>query len=183
MPFTFAPTSLPGVTLITPHVFPDPRGFFIETYRLDDFRRAGIADTFVQDNHSRSTRGVVRGLHYQKAPAAQGKLLRAIVGEIFDVAADIRRGSPTFGRWLGVRLSAENRLMLYVPPGFAHGFAVLSDVAEIEYKVTTPYSPEHERSLLWNDPALGIEWPVADPILSDRDRRAPLLRDADINFT
>lgn len=164
----FVETPLPGVILIEPRVFGDARGFFMETYRADVFQANGIAETFVQDNHSRSARGVLRGLHYQE-PYPQGKLVRCVRGELFDVAVDIRRGSPSFGKWYGVKLSEENKAMLWVPPGFAHGFCALTDGAELVYKTTEIYRPEHDRSILWNDPEIGIDWPVSDPILSAKD--------------
>ncbi|MBM3189975.1 MAG: dTDP-4-dehydrorhamnose 3,5-epimerase [Chloroflexi bacterium] len=169
-------TALPGVLVIEPTVHEDERGFFYESYNQRAYAAQGIADTFVQDNHSRSVRGVLRGLHYQ-APPGQAKLVRVAVGAVFDVAVDVRWGSPTFGRWIGVELSAENRRQLYIPAGLAHGFCVLSEVAEFLYKVTTYYAPADERGILWSDPAIGIAWPVTAPILSDRDRRHPLLRD------
>ena len=167
-------TSLPEVLLLKPRVHGDHRGFFMETYRKEDFEKAGISADFVQDNHSKSARGILRGLHYQiKQP--QGKLIRVVAGEIFDVAVDMRRSSPTFGLWVGVVLSAENKHALWVPPGFAHGFYVISEEAEVIYKTTTYYAPEHERSLLWNDPLLNISWPEkASVVLSDKDRNAPM---------
>jgi dTDP-4-dehydrorhamnose 3,5-epimerase len=170
------PTALEGVLLIEPRVFGDARGFFFESWNRRDFAAlAGREVDFVQDNHSRSARGVLRGLHYQ-VRQPQGKLVRVIEGEIFDVAVDLRRSSPTFGRWIGERLSAENRRMLWVPEGFAHGFAVLSETAEVLYKATDYYAPEHERSLLWNDPRIGIAWPLeSEPLLKPRDAAgAPL---------
>lgn len=172
---------IPGLLVLEPRVFGDARGFFMESYNARDFAQAtGREATFVQDNHSRSTRGVLRGLHYQiRQP--QGKLVRVVAGEVFDVAVDLRRGSPTFGRWAGTRLSAENRRQLWIPEGFAHGFLVLSEYAEFLYKTTDYYAPEHERCLLWNDPALGIDWPLdAAPLLSDKDRAGVPLRDADL---
>jgi len=173
------PTDLPDVLLLEPRVFEDPRGFFMETYRKETFAQAGLSLEFVQDNHSQSTQGTLRGLHYQ-IQHAQGKLVRVIRGAVFDVAVDLRRWSPTFGRWVGVTLSAENRRSIYIPPGFAHGFCVTSPVAEFVYKCTDYYSPQHERTLLWNDPALGITWPVSDPILSDKDRRGVPLSAAEV---
>lgn len=161
-------TELAGMFVITPRVFEDPRGFFMETYHLAKFAAAGVDVEFVQDNHSRSGRGTLRGLHYQ-IEHAQGKLVRAIRGEIYDVGVDLRRDSPTFGRWVGEYLSEENRRQLYVPPGFAHGFCVVSEIAEVTYKCTDLYHPEHERSLLWNDPQLAIDWPIDEPILSPKD--------------
>jgi len=172
----FVETPLPGVVLVEPQVFGDARGFFMETYHLEKFRRAGIGETFVQDNHSFSRKGVLRGLHYQVG-RPQGKLVRVVSGEAFDVAVDIRRGSPTFGRWHGVRLSAENRRMLYVPPGFAHGFCALSDDVHFLYKCTDLYAPELDRGIRWDDPDIGIEWPVSGPVLSPKDAGLPLLRD------
>jgi len=167
-------TSLPEVILLKPKVHGDHRGFFMETYRKEIFEHAGIPGDFVQDNHSKSSRGILRGLHYQiKQP--QGKLVRVIAGEIYDVAVDMRRSSSTFGLWVGVVLSAENKHALWVPPGFAHGFYVMSAEAEVTYKATTYYAPEHERSLLWNDPLLNIAWPEKnDVVLSDKDRNAPM---------
>jgi dTDP-4-dehydrorhamnose 3,5-epimerase len=170
-------TSLKGVLLLEPKVYSDERGFFIETYRIDRFRDLGIADTFVQDNHSRSQRGVLRGLHYQE-PHPQGKLVRCTRGAMFDVAVDIRKGSPQFGKWFGVELSEANRLLLWVPPGFAHGFCALTDDCDVMYKVTSYYDAAADRSILWNDPDIGIEWPIADVRLSPKDMAAPRLRDA-----
>ena len=164
------PTDLPGVIVVEPDVHKDPRGFFLETYHRDKYREIGIDETFVQDNHSRSVAGTLRGLHLQLAPL-QGKLVRAIHGEIFDVAVDVRRGSPTFGRWTGVRLSADNFRQIYVPPGFAHGFSVLTPSAEVEYKCTALCTPATEIGIAWNDPALAIAWGVEQPILSVRDQR------------
>lgn len=154
----------------------------METYKASDFAPARLPEHFVQDNHSRSRRGVLRGLHYQKKANAQGKLVRAATGEIFDVAVDIRRRSPTFGRWVGTRLSAANRLMLYVPSGFAHGFCVLSDTADVIYKATAEYDPDQERGIIWNDPDLSIAWPVTHPLVSARDTQLPSLRTADNDF-
>ena len=164
------PTTIPGVVIIEPDVYRDSRGFFLETYHADKYLEAGIPGPFVQDNHSRSVRGTLRGLHLQiRHP--QGKLVRVIEGEIFDVAVDVRRGSPTFGQWMGVTLSAENFRQCYVPPGFAHGFAVLSPVAQVEYKCTDIYDPKGELGIAWNDPGIGIDWPLTDPLLSERDMR------------
>jgi dTDP-4-dehydrorhamnose 3,5-epimerase len=171
-------TSLPGVLLIEPKVFGDDRGFFMETYRLDEFRSLGIWDSaFVQDNHSRSARGVLRGLHYQE-PNAQGKLVRCTRGAIFDVAVDIRRGSPTFSQWFGIELSDANKRMLWVPPGFAHGFRALEEGSDLVYKCTTLYDPTADRAILWNDPEIGIEWPIGEPVLSEKDAKAPRLAEA-----
>ena len=183
MPFTFTRLAIPDVVLVEARSFPDGRGFFLEGYKESEFTKNGIAARFVQDNHSRSARGTLRGLHYQKDPAAQAKLVMAVRGEIFDVAVDIRRGSATYGRWVGETLSEKNHRLLYVPAGFAHGFCVLSDAADITYKVSSEYSPEHDRGILWNDPKIGIRWPLdGDPLLSDKDLRQPLLADADNDF-
>jgi len=168
----FEPTEIPDVVLIAPRLFGDDRGFFMESWQRRKFAEAGIDVDFVQDNHSRSVKGTLRGLHYQLPPHAQGKLVRVTLGEVFDVAVDIRRNSPTFGRWIGEYLSAENKHMLWVPPGFAHGFYVLSDVAEFQYKCTDYYAPEHERCIRWDDADLAIAWPTAkggDPLLSEKD--------------
>ena len=177
----FEPTTLPDVVLVKPKVFEDPRGFFMETYREDRFTSGGISQRFVQENHSASSRGVLRGLHYQLRQT-QGKLVRAIAGEIYDVAVDIRRSSPTFGQWVGIILSEENKYQLWVPAGFAHGFYVLSERAEVVYKVSDYYAPEWERSILWNDPKIGVEWPLngIDPILSQKDVAGKPLADAEI---
>lgn len=174
-------SGLDGVVLFEPDVHGDNRGFFFESYREDLFRQAtGEARTFVQDNHSRSVRHVLRGLHYQ-VRQAQAKLVRVVAGEVFDVVVDLRRHSPTLGRWMGTVLSAGNKRMLWIPEGFAHGFLVTSDVAETVYKATAYYAPEHERSLLWNDPDVGIAWPLtAPPMLSDRDRSGRRLADCDL---
>jgi dTDP-4-dehydrorhamnose 3,5-epimerase len=166
------PTDLPGVVLVEPVVHRDSRGFFLETYNERRYREAGIAATFVQDNHSRSARGTLRGLHFQ-VRRMQGKLVRAVAGEMFDVAVDVRRGSPTFGRWVGVTLSAENFRQIYIPPGFAHGFCVLSELGEVEYKCTELYEAADELAIAWNDPKIGIDWPVSEPLLSAKDRAAP----------
>jgi dTDP-4-dehydrorhamnose 3,5-epimerase len=182
MPFEFIKTEIPSVVMVKPRVFKDERGFFMETYRHSDFVKAGVPEHFVQDNHSKSARGVLRGLHYQTDPRAQGKLVRCIRGRIFDAAVDIRRGSPSWAKWVGVELSEENGDMLYVPPGFAHGFLVLSDTAEIIYKCTEEYSPDNERGILWNDPEIALAWPVREPLVSSRDAANPLLKDADFNF-
>ena len=184
MPFTSKELIVPGVQLIEPGVFPDDRGFFLEVFKRTDFARFGIKDMPVQINHSGSSKDVLRGLHYQMNPMSQGKLVRAISGEIFDVAVDIRKGSPAYGSWAGQRLSSENRSMLFIPAGFAHGFCVLSETAEIEYYVfDSVYSPQHDRGILWSDPSIGIEWPVKSPLLSEKDAKQPLLKDAENNFT
>ena len=167
-------TALPEVLLIESDVHSDPRGFFLETYHQQKFEQLGIRDRFVQDNHSLSGRGTLRGLHYQlRYP--QAKLCRVIRGEVFDVAVDVRRGSPTFGKWVGAKLSAENKRQIYVPGGFAHGFVVLSEIAEFLYKCSDFYHPEDEQGILWNDPELRIDWTISDPTLSSKDQRnAPL---------
>ena len=173
-------TALPEVKLIEPTVFGDARGFFFESWNARTFAAAGIEADFVQDNHSRSAKGVLRGLHYQLRQP-QGKLVRVIVGSVFDVSVDIRRGSPNFGKWTGNELSAENRRMLWVPAGFAHGFLVLSEACEFLYKATDYYAPEFERAVLWNDPDLAIAWPPAiAPLLSAKDASAPRLKDAEL---
>jgi dTDP-4-dehydrorhamnose 3,5-epimerase len=171
---------LPEVLVIEPKVFGDARGFFFESWNERDFEKAGIGTRFVQDNHSRSARNVVRGLHFQ-VRQPQGKLVRVTVGEIFDVAVDIRRSSPNFGKWVGTRLSADNKTTMWIPPGFAHGFAVLSGVAEVLYKTTDYYAPEFERAILWNDPDIGIDWPLSGaPVLSAKDAAGMPLRRAEV---
>jgi dTDP-4-dehydrorhamnose 3,5-epimerase len=178
----FEPTAIPDVVLIRPKVFGDARGFFLESWEERKFAAAGIDAHFVQDNHSRSGRHILRGLHYQ-IQHPQGKLVRVVSGAVFDVAVDIRRSSPTFGRWVGVTLSAENHHMLWVPPGFAHGFVVLSDSADFLYRCTDFYAPQHERAVLWNDPDLGVKWPLppgAEPVLSTKDAAAKHLREAEV---
>ena len=182
MPFTFKKLSIPGIILIKPHIFTDERGFFIETYKHSNFDKAGIIENFMQDNLSKSKKNVLRGLHYQKNPAAQGKLVRCINGRIFDVAVDICKGSPTYMKWVGIELSEKNNYMLYISPGFAHGFVVLSDEAEVMYKCTREYSPENDRGIIWNDPDININWPVEEPVLSRKDNSLPFLKDADNNF-
>ena len=173
----FVPTEIPGVVLVEPDVHGDARGFFLETYHVEKYGEGGIDCVFVQDNHSRSARGTLRGLHAQ-SPHPQGKLVRVIAGEVFDVAVDARRGSPSYGKHVGAVLSAENFRQLYAPPGFLHGFCVLSDVAEFVYKCTDVYFPNAEFSVAWDDPELAIPWPIRDPVLSEKDRAAPRLRDA-----
>jgi dTDP-4-dehydrorhamnose 3,5-epimerase len=170
------PGAIPGILVIEPVRHEDSRGYFIETFQDAPYREAGLPGAFVQDNVSRSRRNVLRGLHYQRR---QGKLITVVRGEIFDVAVDVRPDSETFGRWLGTRLSDENGLQLYVPPGFAHGFAVLSDEADVWYKTTDVYRPEEEGGIRWDDPDLAIDWPISNPTVSDRDRRHPALRDVD----
>ena len=168
------PSEIADVLIVEPEVHPDGRGFFLETYHAQRYRQHGIAGPFVQDNHSRSLGGTLRGLHLQLRHP-QGKLIRVIEGEIFDVAVDVRRGSPTFGRWVGVTLTADNFRQAYVPPGFAHGFCVISPIAQVEYKCTDIYDPASEIGIAWNDPALGISWPVTRPLLSTRDAEHPML--------
>jgi dTDP-4-dehydrorhamnose 3,5-epimerase len=174
------PTPIPDVLVIEPTVFGDTRGFFLESWNQRAFSAAGIPAEFVQDNHSRSGRNVLRGLHYQ-LQQAQGKLLRVIAGEIYDVAVDIRRSSPTFGRWVGFALSAENRRMAWIPPGFAHGFLIVSEAAEVLYKATDYYAPHHERTIAWNDPELAIDWPLTgEPLLSAKDAAGQRLCEAEV---
>jgi len=173
---TVKETALPGVLIIEPDVFQDTRGYFMETYHRGKYADNGLKQTFVQDNISYSQRGALRGLHYQH-PHAQGKLVQAVRGRIFDVAVDIRRGSPTFGRWTGEYLSDRNNRQLFVPGGFAHGFCVVSEDALVMYKCTDLYAPECEGGVLWSDPDIGIDWPVAEPLLSEKDARYPYLRD------
>ncbi|POR55921.1 dTDP-4-dehydrorhamnose 3,5-epimerase [Paraburkholderia eburnea] len=179
MPIKVIPTALPDVKIIEPKVFEDARGYFFESFNARDFAaQTGVCSEFVQDNQSRSAKGVVRGLHYQ-IEHAQGKLMRVVQGEVFDVAVDLRRNSPTFGKWVGVLLSAANHRQLWIPPGFAHGFVTVSASAEMLYKTTDYWFPEHERTLLWNDPAIGIEWPDAgEPILAPKDAAGKLLAEA-----
>lgn len=175
-------TAIPEVILIEPKVFGDERGFFMETWRDSWLEEMGVDVSFIQDNHSLSSKGILRGLHYQiKQP--QGKLVRVVSGEVFDVAVDLRKGSPTFGKWVGEWLTAENKRMLWVPPGFAHGFMVVSDEAEFVYKCTSYYAPEYDRTLLWNDPAIGIDWPldgIEEVKLSEKDKVGKVLAEADV---
>ena len=186
--FEFVPSAIPDVVEIIPRVFGDERGFFMETWNQADFREAGIDVPFIQDNHSRSVQGTLRGLHYQ-AQHSQGKLVRVMTGEIFDVAVDLRKWSSTFGQWVGAVLSAENKHMLWIPPGFAHGFYVMSEHSEFIYKCTDRYAPEHEVALSWNDPSLNIAWPIPEgtpPLLSSKDQaglsldEAPVYADPDL---
>lgn len=170
-------TSLRDVLLIEPRLHGDSRGFFTERFNARAYAEAGIPTTFVQDNHSRSARGILRGLHFQE-PNGQGKLVWCVRGAVYDVAVDVRRGSPTFGQWVGYELSEENNRQLWIPAGFAHGFCVLSEVADFQYKVTTFYSPKDEGAIAWNDPDLAITWPIKNPVLSPKDLAAPRLRDA-----
>jgi len=176
-------TNLPGVKLLEPAVFGDHRGFFMESYNARTFADLGLNYDFIQDNHSLSVElHVLRGLHYQLGPKAQTKLVRVSAGKIYDVVIDIRQGSPTFGQWQGFELSADNKLQLLVPQGFAHGFCTLTHNCEVQYKVDALYSPEHDRGIAWNDPALAIDWPTSTPILSDKDGKHPVLADAETNF-
>lgn len=174
-------TSIPDVLIFEPSVFGDQRGFFYESFNAQRFRDlTGVTAEFVQDNHSKSARNVLRGLHYQ-IQQAQGKLVRVVAGAVFDVAVDIRKSSPTFGRWVGVELSADNKRQLWIPPGFAHGFVVTSESAEFLYKTTDYWAPDYERSILWNDPSIGIDWPIdGAPLLSAKDAQAKLLGDAEV---
>jgi dTDP-4-dehydrorhamnose 3,5-epimerase len=182
VPFTFQPLDIPAVILVSARAFADDRGYFVETYKRSDFVQGGIPEAFVQDNCSRSRRGVLRGLHFQKDPSAQGKLVSVIRGRIYDVAVDLRHGSPSFGRWVGAELSSENHHLLYVPAGFAHGFCTLSDDADVVYKVTAEYAPADDRGIRWNDPVIGVDWPIDEPLLSPKDAALPNLDRADINF-
>ena len=182
MPFIFKKLEIPEVILVTPKLFSDQRGFFLENFKDSEFTANRINMKFVQDNFSHSIHGVLRGLHYQKNPKAQSKFVTALRGEIFDVAVDIRKNSPTFGQWVGEILSDKNHKSLYIPEGFAHGFCVLSDEADVFYKVNNEYSPENERGILWNDPQINIKWPIDTPILHDKDSVLPLLQNADIDF-
>ncbi|MEZ0329266.1 MAG: dTDP-4-dehydrorhamnose 3,5-epimerase [Dissulfuribacterales bacterium] len=178
----FIPTEIPDVVIVEPRVFADERGFFMETWHKEKFLKGGIDADFLQDNHSRSMQGILRGLHYQ-IERQQGKLVRVIFGEVYDVAVDIRRDSPTFGKWVGFYLSAENKRMLWIPPGFAHGFYVTSEAAEVVYKCTDFYAPEYERAIIWNDTRLGIDWPLvngAPPSLSAKDARAARFDEAEL---
>ena len=186
MPFKFKRCEIDGLILVIPKVFEDDRGFFMETYKSSEFVKAGIDEDFVQDNHSKSIKGVLRGLHFQKSPCEQGKLVRCIKGTIFDVAVDIREDSPTFGKWYATILSSENKKMLWIPKGFAHGFLTLSDTAEIIYKVSgAEYSPDHDAGIRWNDSTVGINWPFKEyginrPILSAKDEKLPFLKEIEV---
>jgi dTDP-4-dehydrorhamnose 3,5-epimerase len=182
MEFEFAPLNVPEVVLVTPGRYRDERGFFQESYRRSSFLEHGIDAHFVQDNLARSSKGVLRGLHYQIPPGAQGKLVGTVSGEIFDVAVDLRVGSPTYGRWAGSTLDADRGELLWIPPGFAHGYVVLSESADVYYKCTAEYRPELDRGVLWSDPAIGVDWPVTDPIVSAKDRDQPTLEACDNPF-
>jgi len=180
--FTFTRLTIPDVFLIDATAFGDERGFFKENYKETTFRENGISTRFVQDNFSHSVRGVLRGLHFQKNPKAQAKLVSALKGKIFDVAVDIRKGSPTFGKWVGEVLSDQNHRLLFIPEGFAHAFCVLSQEADVFYKVSQEYSPEHDSGIVWNDPEVNISWPIENPIISKKDLGLAQLKDADNNF-
>ncbi len=182
MQFKFRSLKIPDVIMVEAQTFRDDRGFFMETYKESVFFENGVNLRFVQDNLSHSIKGVLRALHYQLKPKAQAKLVSVIRGEIFDVAVDIRKGSPTYGKWVGEILSGENHRMLYVPIGFAHGFCVLSSEADVLYKVSEEYTPTHERGIIWNDPEIAVKWPVQNPLLAKRDASLPTLREADNNF-
>ncbi len=182
MPFTFKKLSIPDVILVEAKSFPDDRGFFLESFKESSFIENGINTKFVQDNYSRSIKSVLRGLHYQKNPKAQAKLVTVLRGEIFDVAVDIRKNSPTYGKWVSEILSEQNHKLLYIPEGFAHGYCVLSDEADIFYKVNQEYSPEYDSGIIWNDPEISIKWPIDKPIISEKDQILPLLKNADNNF-
>lgn len=180
--FTFTKTEIEGVYIIEPKVFGDDRGYFMETFKASDFKEAGLDYVFIQDNQSKSHKGVLRGLHYQ-LHHPQAKLVRVINGEVFDVAVDLRKNSPTYGKWVGVILSAENKKMFMIPRGFAHGFVVLSDVAEFVYKCDELYHPEDEGGVMWNDPEIGIKWPYeGEPLLSEKDQHHPSLKDSKVSF-
>ena len=182
MQFRFQRLEIPEVILIESQSFEDGRGFFSESYKLSVFRENGIPDEFVQDNHSRSVKGTLRGLHFQREPEAQAKLVMVARGEILDMAVDLRRGSPTYAQWVGATLSAANRCKLYIPRGFAHGFCVLSDVADVLYKVSAEYDPELDAGVAWDDPQIGVDWPIDNPLLSPKDVGLPRLEDAELNF-
>jgi dTDP-4-dehydrorhamnose 3,5-epimerase len=177
MPFDFQPLALPDVQLILPRVFPDDRGAFLETYKETDFTAAGIPGPFVQDNQSLSRRGVLRGLHFQRPPHAQAKLVQVLVGVIFDVVVDLRPESRAFGKWLGITLSGDEPRLLYVPAGFAHGFQVTAEKAVVQYKTSSLYCPGSDAGIRWNDPDLAIDWPLGNPVLSDKDKNLPCLKD------
>jgi len=177
MPFEFKKLEIPDVVLIKPKIFEDERGFFMETYKKEDFEKAGIAGNFIQDNHSKSKYGVLRGLHFQREPYAQAKIVRCIKGIIYDVAVDLRKKSSYFGKYIGVILSEFNKHLLYIPRGFAHGFVVLSDEAEVVYKVDNIYAPDYESGLIWNDMDINIQWPIDEPVISEKDGKLPTLKE------
>lgn len=180
MPFNFTKLSIDGLVVVEPRVFGDGRGFFLESYKKSEFESNGINVDFKQDNHSVSTKGVLRGLHYQKPPAAQAKLVRVIKGAVWDVAVDIRRESPTFKKWVAVELSEENKKMLFIPEGFAHGFLALSDEVHLMYKCSNEYTPESDAGIIWNDPEIAVTWPSGTPLLSEKDMILPMLKDAEV---
>lgn len=182
MPFSFQKLEIPDVVLVKPRIFPDNRGFFLETYKRSEFQANGITTEFIQDNWSHSTQNVIRGMHYQKAPKTQAKLVVAIKGEILDVAIDLRKGSPTYAKWVAAKLSDKDGQMLYIPGGFAHGFCVLSNEADILYKTSAEYAPELEHGIRWDDPSISVRWPVEKPIISRKDAELPLLKDAGVDF-
>lgn len=180
MPFTFIKCEIPGPVIVEPRVFGDDRGFFLESYKKSDFVKNGIDVEFLQDNHSLSSKGVLRGLHYQKPPFAQAKLVRVISGAVWDVAVDIRKKSPTYKKWIAVELSGENKKMFFIPEGFAHGFVAITDDVQLMYKCSNEYSPQHDAGIIWNDPEIAIQWPVDNPVLSDKDIILPFLKDAEV---
>ena len=183
MPFEFIQQEISGLILIKPRSFPDDRGFFLESYKYSEFAANGIAEKFVQDNHSRSSKGILRGLHYQLNPMSQGKLVRCTRGCIIDIAVDIRKDSPDFGKWIKVELSEENKNMFYIPAGFAHGFVVHSEIAELLYKTTEEYAPLYDRGIKWDDPDLNIDWNIDfEPLVSEKDKNLPYIKQADMNF-
>ncbi len=178
MPFQFSNVSMDGLVIVEPRVFPDERGVFLETYKKSEFSANGILVDFIQDNHSLSIRGVLRGLHFQRPPHAQAKLVRVVEGKVWDVAVDLRASSPTYKKWYGVELSGENKKMLFIPAGFAHGFVTLSDSAHLLYKCSSEYAPQHDGGIFWNDPEIGIPWPEEKPLVSPKDEVLPLLSQA-----
>ncbi|MBN1472855.1 MAG: dTDP-4-dehydrorhamnose 3,5-epimerase [Syntrophaceae bacterium] len=180
MPFKFTRLEIPDIILVEPKIFPDDRGCFMESFKASDFQKANLPTHFVQDNFSVSKKNVIRGLHYQKNPHAQGKLVSVLKGGVWDVAVDIRRASPTFLKWVAAELNDKNQAMLYIPPGFAHGFVTLTDDVRLMYKCTAEYDPQSDAGIRWNDPVIDITWPVADPILSRKDRALPLLNAAEL---
>jgi dTDP-4-dehydrorhamnose 3,5-epimerase len=180
MPFNFIKQEIEGIVLIEPGIFNDERGFFLESYKRSDFAANGIDYNFLQDNHSLSGKHVIRGLHYQRAPKAQGKLVRVMTGAVWDVAVDIRKGSPTYLKWMSFELSGDNRRMLFIPPGFAHGFLALTDNVHLMYKCTEEYDAKLDTGIRWNDPDISVKWPVKDPIVSSKDTMLPLLKDAKV---
>ncbi len=182
MPFEFEKQEISDVILIKPSVFKDERGFFMETYKHSDFVTNGITQRFTQDNHSKSDKNILRGLHFQTNPKAQAKILRCLSGEIYDVAVDIRKNSSTYKKWVGAVLSEENKHQLYIPEGFAHGFLVLSESAEVAYKASDEYSPQHDAGIRWDDPEINVNWGIKDPLVSEKDKNLPFLKDIDVNF-